>query len=182
MTVAHMLLQKVSMQGVARPLLTGLPHAVTPVRESKTKEGNIMTMTGLTAFDTTLQETNQWLNEISEELRYPQRQDAYSALRATIQALRDRLTIDEAVHLGDQLPLLVRGIYYEGWDCSANPTGERTQDEFLGRVQQNLRYDIRMDAERIVRAVFHVLAHRISPGEVEQVVHMMPKEIQQLFR
>jgi len=29
--------------------------------------------------------------------------------------LRDRLTVDEAVNLGAQLPMLVRGFYYEGW-------------------------------------------------------------------
>jgi hypothetical protein len=29
------------------------------------------------------------------------------------------------VHLGAQLPLLVRGIYYEGWHMAGKPTRER---------------------------------------------------------
>lgn len=54
------------------------------------------------------------------------RYHAYNALRAVLHALRDRLPPDVAVHLGAQLPMLVRGIYYEGWYMAGKPTKERT--------------------------------------------------------
>lgn len=141
-----------------------------------------MAMTGLAAFDSTLQETHEWLNEISEQLSYGDRRDAYSALRATLFALRDRLTLEEAVHLGDQLPMLICGIYYESWRPSVNPRNERTPEEFLGAVQQNLRFDIRMDAERIAQAVFDTLCRRISKGEVDQIVGQLPKKLRSMLQ
>jgi uncharacterized protein (DUF2267 family) len=49
-----------------------------------------MSMTGLAVFDTTLQKTNEWLDEISYELALENRHTAYLALRGTLHALRDR--------------------------------------------------------------------------------------------
>jgi uncharacterized protein (DUF2267 family) len=69
-----------------------------------------MSMTGLDVFDRTLQETNVGLKELMEDLHCDDRQKAYLALRAVLHALRDRLPVHEAVQLGAQLPLLVRGI------------------------------------------------------------------------
>ncbi len=71
--------------------------------------------TGLAVFDTTVQETNLWLKGIMEGLHTDDRHLAYLALRATLHALRDRLGPENAVHLAAQLPMLVRGLYYEGW-------------------------------------------------------------------
>lgn len=81
-----------------------------------------MTTTGLEIFDTTVQKTNRWLAGIAERLDHRDRQHAYQALRGVLHALRDRLTIDEAAHLGAQLPMLVRGIFFEAWQPARPPT------------------------------------------------------------
>jgi uncharacterized protein (DUF2267 family) len=62
-----------------------------------------------------LQQTNVWLKKMMAEHHLETRHDAYSALRAVRHAMRDRLTPEQAVHFGAQLPILVRGVYYEGW-------------------------------------------------------------------
>ena len=72
-----------------------------------------MSVTGVTTLDHTIQETNVWLKAIEEELELDSRQQAYSALRAVLHALRDRVPPEVAIKLGAQLPILVRGIYYE---------------------------------------------------------------------
>ncbi len=73
-----------------------------------------MSMTGLDVFDTTVQKTNIWLKEIMEALGWENKHKAYLALRATLHALRDRLIFEEAVQFAAQMPMLIRGLYYEG--------------------------------------------------------------------
>lgn len=70
---------------------------------------------GLAVFDTTIQDTNLWLKAVSTRLADCERQDAYAALRAVLHALRDRLPAQSAVNFAAQLPLLLRGVYFEGW-------------------------------------------------------------------
>jgi uncharacterized protein (DUF2267 family) len=60
-----------------------------------------MNMTGVESIDATLQKTHIWLNEIMEELHWNDRYKAYAVLRATLHALRDRLSVEEAAHLGE---------------------------------------------------------------------------------
>ena len=106
-----------------------------------------MSATGLEVFDQTLQKTNIWLKEIMEHLG-PDRQRAYHALRAVLHTLRDRLTVEEAAHLSAQLPLLIRGIYFEGWHPAHKPTKERTREEFLEQVEARLRGSSRSTPRR----------------------------------
>jgi uncharacterized protein (DUF2267 family) len=140
-----------------------------------------MSATGLDVFDTTLHKTHGWLNELMQIAGWQDEQRAYLALRATLHALRDRLSVEEVAQLGAQLPMLVRGFYYEGWDPTGKPLKERHKDEFLARIAQPFREDEPVDAEQIAHAVFTLLATRISEGEIEDVRHVLPAEIQELW-
>jgi uncharacterized protein (DUF2267 family) len=140
-----------------------------------------MSATGLDVFDTTLHKTNSWLNELMQVLGWPDRDKAHSALKATLHALRDRLTVEEVAQLGAQLPTLIRGFYYEGWDPTSKPLRIRHKEEFLARIEQQFRGDDDIDPERVARAVFTVLAKRVSEGEIEDVKHVLPAEIRDLW-
>jgi uncharacterized protein (DUF2267 family) len=74
-----------------------------------------MSATALDVFETTVNKTNRWLNELMQIMGLKDRQKAYLALRAVLHALRDRLTLEQVAQLGAQLPMLIRGFYYEGW-------------------------------------------------------------------
>jgi uncharacterized protein (DUF2267 family) len=141
-----------------------------------------MSATGLEAFDSTLQKTNVWLNDIMRELGWEgERQRAYLALRSVLHALRDRLTVEEALDLGAQLPMLVRGFYYEGWKITGKPLKERHRADFLAHITHDFRNDDRMDPEAIARAVFTVIARHASAGEVEDVKQILPAELRELW-
>jgi uncharacterized protein (DUF2267 family) len=139
-----------------------------------------MTNTGLEVFDDTLQKTNIWLKEIESELG-PDRQRSYHALRAVLHALRDRLTVDEAAHLGAQLPLLVRGIYYESYRPAGKPNKIRSRDEFLARVNSDLQNIRPIGADDAVRAVFRVVGRNCDPGEVREVIGSLPADVRTLW-
>lgn len=70
--------------------------------------------TGLDTFDKTVQESNLWLKDVMEWLDTRDRHHAYSTLRAVLHPLRDRIGPESAAHLGAQLPMLLRGLFYEG--------------------------------------------------------------------
>ena len=90
-----------------------------------------MSFTGLPIFDETVQLSNLWLNDLMDELSWKDKKRAYRILRATLHALRDRLTPHEAVHLGAQLPMLIRGLYYENWHMKDAAPPEHTKQTFL---------------------------------------------------
>ncbi|MBI4525422.1 MAG: DUF2267 domain-containing protein [Deltaproteobacteria bacterium] len=136
----------------------------------------------LEVFDASLQKTQVWLNDLMAELGWESRpQKACLALRTALHALRDRLTVEEAVHLGAQLPILVRGVYYEGWKLTGKPVKERHKSDFLNHIAAAFRDDATVDPEKVMRAVFKVLARHISKGEIENVKHMLPKSLQELW-
>ena len=140
-----------------------------------------MTSTGLAVFDETVQLSNVWLNELTRAVDWDDRARSYRLLRATLHALRDRLMAHEAVHLGAQLPMLLRGVYYEGWHMRDTAPKERTKREFLAHVEAAFKRDPNVDTEGLVKEVFKLLAHRISPGEIDDVKNALPAEVRALW-
>jgi len=140
-----------------------------------------MSWTDISAFQNTLQVTTDWLKELNAELSRDDPQQLYRMLRAVLIALRDRMTIEEATDLGAQLPLLVRGFYYEGWNPSKTPTTGRDIESFLNRVADNLVVAVDGSPEEVTRAVFKVLQNHVTAGEIQDVKSNMPKALQPLW-
>jgi len=132
-------------------------------------------------FNKTLLKTRGWLKDLMEELDWEEPHKAYLALRAVLHVLRDRLTVEEAAQLAAQLPMLIRGFYYEGWDPSGKPLKERHQEEFLSHVKSYFKNDEKIEPERVVRAVFKVLSKHISQGEIEDVKQTLPGKLRILW-
>jgi uncharacterized protein (DUF2267 family) len=139
-----------------------------------------MSATGLDVFDRTLHITNTWLKEIMGELG-PDRQVAWHALGAVLHTLRDRLTVGLAAHLGAQLPLLVRGLYYDQWRPSQQPLDVRSLDEFLAHVNRQLAGIRSVDTKDAVRAVFQVLDRHLDAGQAGNVRDALPEPIRALW-
>jgi uncharacterized protein (DUF2267 family) len=139
-----------------------------------------MPTTHIDVFDTTVQKTYDWLNELGGVLGTGNKRLLYRALRSTLHALRDRLTVDEVAQLGAQLPMLLRGMYFEGWDPTGKPIRVRHTNEFLGPIADALANDD-VDAEEAARAVFQVLANRITFGEMKDIKHILPASVRALW-
>jgi uncharacterized protein (DUF2267 family) len=141
-----------------------------------------MTTTDVEAFDTTIHKTNEWFKDLMFELNWDDRRQAYQAMRIVLQSLRDRLMVEEAVHLGAQLPLLMRGVYYEGWKPARTPDRQIDRQAFMSKIQETLsgsRDDT--NPEQVVRAVFKLLYHRIADGEIEDIKQVLPPDLVDLW-
>jgi uncharacterized protein (DUF2267 family) len=136
--------------------------------------------TGLDVFDTSLQLTNLWLKDLMEHLGIDRRH-AYKVLSATLHAVRDRIGPENAVHLGAQLPMLIRGFYYEGWHLPGAPVRLRHKEDFLNYVNGDIFRGLGVDPERGVRAVFSVMSSRLNAGGIEKLVKLFPEELRELW-
>lgn len=139
-----------------------------------------MQSTGVSALDTTIQKTNIWLKEVMEELGSNDRHQAYLALRSVFHSLRDRLTVEEATDLGAQLPMLIRGFYYDAW----NPTGKPMKfdkDEFFSSIRQQFAGKLDTEPETIAQAVIKVIDKHIAEGEVEDIKDNLPHDLKEFW-
>ncbi len=132
-------------------------------------------------FENTLQKTNIWLREICGLLHWDSHQKAYHGLRAVLHALRDRLPVPEVAHLGAQLPMLVRGIYYEDWKPGAKLAKTKTTQEFYDVVKENFTADRNENPLRLTNAVMQVLAANLSMGEQEKLRAIFPPHLREIW-
>jgi uncharacterized protein (DUF2267 family) len=141
----------------------------------------VMSLTAIAPIERTVRTTNAWIEELGEQLGWPNQQRSYHALRAVLHALRDRLTVAEAVDLGAQLPMLVRGLYYEGWTPNGKPIKERRKEDFLAHIAATFPGEPEVFPEEVAWAVFAVLQRHVSAGEIGDVKAILPAEIRSLW-
>ena len=137
-----------------------------------------MVDTGYPSIDATVDKTNRVLKEIEQAYGWPKerRNQSYAALRAVLHTLRDRLTVEESAQFAAQLPMLMRGIYFDGWDPSRVPQ-KMSKDEFLHRVRHGFPYDVKGGTEVVVHTVVRVLRQHVSEGEWDDIRASLPKEL-----
>lgn len=136
---------------------------------------------GLSFLEPSMQTMLDWLKDVNEQLRIDDYHKSFQGLRAVTHALRDRLPLEEAVDLGAQMPMILRGAYYEGYVPSQAPVKTRHAQEFLDIIQRNFNADPTIDPLRLLRAIFAVLQKRITGGEMEDVRNSLPQDILELI-
>ena len=140
-----------------------------------------MAATGLDVFDRTLQKTNLILGEIEKEFGWEERRhQSYAAFRTVLHALRDRLTVQESADFAAQLPLLVKGVFYEGWNPSKVPI-KMKNDQFYDRVQSEWQWSVDGNIRDVVQAVLRALCKNVSDGEMDDIAQILPKHLETLL-
>ena len=140
-----------------------------------------MTGLGLPIFDKAIQDANSWVNDVMYELDWEDKHRAFALLRSTLHVLRDRLQVNENAHFAAQLPTLIRGVFYEGYQPSKCSTNIRNKDAFVDAVMKTFPDRPKGDPVAIVSAALDVIADHISDGEMEDVKASLPKDIRQLW-
>ena len=135
--------------------------------------------TSFADFTHAAQQAQQWVKELAKELGWSE-PSACRLLRSVLHTVRDWLSQAEMADLAAQLPVLVRGIYFEGWNPSA-PAREHKKRDFILHVRSSFGYDEEVDFDVAINAVFKLLDRHISHGEIVQVRNSMKKSLRKLW-
>jgi uncharacterized protein (DUF2267 family) len=139
-----------------------------------------MSANGLEVFDKTLQTTHIWLDQIMEEADV-ERHVAWKALGVVLRTLRDRVPVELAAHLSAELPLLIRGAYYDQYQPALQPVPIRSLEEFLAVIGLRLEGAL-IEADVALEAVLATLTAHIPQGMVDKMIGALPAEFQEFWR
>lgn len=143
-----------------------------------------MSATGLRNLDSAVQKFNLWLKELDEKLHWEDRQKSYKALQVVLHAVRDHLPVNQSAHFSAQLPMIIRGMYYDGWVPSRVPLKERRLEQFYQHIEDNYDQDPGgnvLDPQRIATCVFELLNEHISAGEIADIRSDLPGAIRNIW-
>lgn len=124
-----------------------------------------------------IQETRPWIRQLQDQTGWTDPRQTFLVLRGVLEALRDRIGRDEAIHLGTQLPPALRGFYFEAWSPDVKPSEERTLEEFRSAVAERLAGVFDISPDDAASAVFRLLAGRIAQGEIPDFRAGLPQPI-----
>jgi len=139
-----------------------------------------MSANGLEVFDKTIHTTNIWLKEIGQGIG-PDRQLAWKVLSVVLHKLRDRLPVEIAAHLGAQLPILVRGVYYDQYQPARQPGDCRDFTQFCEEVGEWLSDARPVDPRAATVAVFRTLSRHLPRGQLDIVRGSLPRSIREVW-
>ncbi|NNE86568.1 MAG: DUF2267 domain-containing protein [Silicimonas sp.] len=140
-----------------------------------------MSAQDLKVIDHSVQLTHEWINDMAGRLGWVSKRSALRLMRVTLHAVRDRLQVAEVAHLSAQLPLMIRGIYFEGWSPEGKPNKDRHAYEFVGAISGHMDDTEEFRGREDITSVFDLLNARISRGEIEDVRANLPGEIRALW-
>lgn len=127
-----------------------------------------------------VQTIQQWLKELKDRGELADETAAYKVLRSVLHQLRDRLTVEEAVELAAQMPLIVRGLFFEGWQPHKVPRKIRSKERFLDELSKDI-LPYTYPVEWAVSAVFALLWRHCGTGEIADVIGQLPDDLKELW-
>jgi len=139
------------------------------------------TTTHIPGLDHSVERTNVWLAELAAELGSDDRHEAYRVLRGFLHTLRDRLTVEEAAELSAQLPIIVRGIFFQDWRPHRTPARYHDRDEFLARFADAAGLEGESTVSYAAEAALRIFRKHVSDGEVTDILAVLPEDLRELL-
>ena len=139
------------------------------------------TTTHVRGLDHSVERTNIWLAELASELGSDERYEAYRVLRAFLHTIRDRLTVEEAAELSAQLPMLVRGMFFQDWRPHRTPARYHDRSEFLARFATEAGIEDESAIAFAAEAALRVFRRHVSDGEVTDILAVFPEDLRELL-
>lgn len=136
--------------------------------------------TRVSALDHAMHIAHTWVNAVAKEFDTDDREFAYAVLRAWLHTLRDRLTVEASAHFAAQLPDLIRGVFYAGWDPSAVPM-KYNAEAYTVRFAREANISLQ-DVGKTAPVITAALLHFLPPAQMHKALYQLPSEIQVLLQ
>lgn len=140
-----------------------------------------MSSKGLEMIDHSVQLLHEWINELSDVLGWTEQRHVLQLLRSTLMGVRDHLPHEETADFAAQLPIILRGLYYENWRPAATPLKDRSREAFVQAIKRRLATSEQFSGDKDVSAVLGFLNTKISAGELSDVRGALPPRIRDLW-
>ncbi|NBX76989.1 MAG: DUF2267 domain-containing protein [Proteobacteria bacterium] len=135
----------------------------------------------MSTLENTLEKSYIWLNFLQAQLNLNRTEDAYRLLKVVLHELRDRLPVTEAAHLGAQLPMLIRGLYYEGFRPREMSRKDKSLQPFLKAIEKKMPRFYPKPPRELLRGVFELLNEFVSSGELKDVKSCFSQEVRDFW-
>jgi uncharacterized protein (DUF2267 family) len=140
-----------------------------------------MSAQGLEVIDHTVQLTHAWINDLRAMLEWDSSRDTLRLLRATLAQIRDHLGHNEVAQLSAQLPLLIRGMFFEGWQPAHTPVHDRALDHFVAAIAATVGDVKDWRGFEDIEIVMRLLNAKITEGEIADIKAGLPTAIRHLW-
>ncbi len=115
---------------------------------------------------------DEFIKTVQKKLELDSKDDAIWITDTILKTLSERLTEQEAFDLASQLPRelkeLVKGV--------PDHVIKMDRQKFIAKVAERLDVSLE-EAERYIKATFSVLKSAVTPGEIEDVLSQLPKDL-----
>jgi uncharacterized protein (DUF2267 family) len=138
-----------------------------------------MSRTGVDSLDRSIDKTNTWLADVASSFGTEDRRLAYRVTRSWLHILRDRLPVPVAAHVAAQLPELLRGVFYEGWNPSKVPI-KFGRDEYISRFARDAQIH-HSEVPKASRNVSVAMRKHMSDGVINEALGVLPGDIKDLI-
>ncbi len=129
-----------------------------------------------------MKDSKTWLHKVCTYLGIEDEQKAARIFRAVLHAIRDRIQHAEAIHLAAQMPIIWKGIYFDGFTMH-EPVRIRHEDEWLEYIRSKDSGAEEADFPTLDHAfyafqdVMSFLRDHLSEGQYQQVAQALHSDI-----
>jgi uncharacterized protein (DUF2267 family) len=140
-----------------------------------------MTAQHLEVIDHSVQLTHEWINELAARLGWSSKRSTLRLLRISLHLIRDHLHVNEVAQLSAQLPVMIRGFYFEGGMPKTTPVKDRDLEGFVTAITDAMDDTEEYRGREDIKCVFDLLNARVSRGEIEDIRACLPEAIRDLW-
>ncbi len=138
------------------------------------------TNTKAAALDHAVQAAQAWVNDVAKQFGTDDKEFAYEVLRAWLHTVRDRLTVESSAHFAAQLPDLIRGVFYAGWDPSRVPEKYNVEGYRMKFAKEaNIAP---ADVAKAAAVCTAAALHHLPQPQVDKALEQFPEDLRDLLR